>query len=127
MADIIKDAERELTDAQEVHSENRSNALDDLKFGRLGEQWDEKDMAARKREGRPCLTINKLPAFIRQVTNEARMNRPSIKVKPVDDDGDPETADILNGIIRNIEYSSNADTAYETALEYAVSAAFGFF
>lgn len=127
MADIIKDAEREFTDAQEVHSENRSNALDDLKFGRLGEQWDEKDMAARKREGRPCLTINKLPAFIRQVTNEARMNRPSIKVKPVDDDGDPETADILNGIIRNIEYSSNADTAYETALEYAVSAAFGFF
>lgn len=127
MVDIVKDAEKEFKDAQEVHSDNRNNALDDLRFARLGEQWDSKDIEARRREGRPCLTINKLPAFIRQVTNEARMNRPSVKVKAVDDEGDPETAEIFGGIIRNIEYSSNADTAYETALEYAVSSAYGFF
>ena len=34
---------------------------------------------------RPCLTINKLPQHVKQITNEQRMNRPTIKVLPVDD------------------------------------------
>jgi hypothetical protein len=72
------------------------------------------------------LTINKLTAFIRQVVNDSRQNKPSISVHPVDSKADIKTADVLSGIIRNIEAVSNADVAYDTAVEQAVSSGFGY-
>jgi len=80
----------------------------------------------REIDGRPCLTINKLPAYIRQVVNDSRQNKPAIKCHPVDSESDTDTAEILNGLIRNIEYTSNADIAYDTALEDAVTMGFGY-
>ena len=50
-----------------------------------------------------------------------RENKPTIRARPVDDYSDPETAEILNGLIRNIEVSSNADVAFDTALTHAVA------
>jgi phage terminase large subunit len=47
----------------------------DIRFARLEEQWPPKSAEQREREGRPCLTVNKLPAFIRQVVNDSRQNR----------------------------------------------------
>jgi len=61
------------------------------------------------------------------VVNDARQNKPSIVVHPADSNSDPETAEIINGLIRNIEQSSNAEVAYDTALEHAVFGGFGFF
>jgi hypothetical protein len=105
---------------------NRQTALEDIEFARRGEQWPETVRAQRIREGRPCLTINKLPTFIRQVVNDSRQNKPSIKVRPADSKADPETADVLSGLIRNIEYVSNADVAYDTGIESAVAGGFGY-
>ena len=70
---------------------------------------------------RPTLTINKLPQHVRQVTNDQRQNRPSGKVIPADDNADPEVAEIYNGMVRHIEYISDADVAYDTACENQVS------
>jgi len=70
---------------------------------------------------RPCLTINKLPQHVHQVTNEQRMNRPGIKVIPSDDEAQEEVAEIFNGVIRHIEYISDADVAYDTACENQVA------
>ena len=98
-----------------------------LHFARLGKQWHEHDKKNRERDKRPMLTINRMPAFIRQVVNDARQNKPSIRVRPVDDNADPLTAKIINGLIRNIEYTSNADVCYDTALEHAVDGGFGYF
>lgn len=123
----ITDYEKRFTDYVERESENRANASADIAFSRLGEQWPEKVKEQREREGRPCLTINKMPSFIRQVVNDSRQNSPQIKVKPVDDNADPETAEILSGLIRNIEYSSQASNAYDMALESAVTCGMGFF
>lgn len=125
--DTIADAKERFKLAHDAESENRANALEDLKFARLGEQWPERDRKARESEGRPCLTINRLPAFARQIVNDARQNKPSIKTRPADGDADVKTADIYNGLIRNIEQSSNADVAYDTALESAVYGGFGYF
>lgn len=110
----------------DVDSENRDNALDDIKFVKLKEQWPESVMRARESAGQPCLVIDKLGAVVRQVLNDARMNKPAIKVKPVDSKADPKTAEIISGLIRNIEYTSNADVAYDTALDYAVSSGRGY-
>ena len=90
------------------------------------EQWPDAIVRQRQLEGRPCLTINRLPAFIRQVVNDARQVKPSVKVHPVDSTADPETAEIFDGLIRHIEYSSNADVAYDTAIESAVGMGFGY-
>jgi hypothetical protein len=68
----------------------------------------------------PCSPSTSCPRIIRQVVNDARQNKPSIKVHPVDDKADVETAEVINGLIRNIEVSSNADVAYDTATECAV-------
>jgi hypothetical protein len=124
--ELLDAAHEAFSQAEEASSENRASALDDLKFARLGEQWPADVMAERMRQKRPCLTINKLPAFIRQVVNDGRQNRPAMKVSPADSSGDPVTAQIINGLIRNIEYTSNADIAYDTALECAVGMGFGY-
>ena len=112
---------------EEAESENRIEALDDLRFAKLGEQWPEQVRQQRIKDGRPCLTINRQPAFIRQVVNEARQNRPGIQVHPVDGVADPAIAEIYNGLIRNIEQTSKADVAYDTAVDCAVSNGFGYF
>lgn len=113
--------------AEERERESREDGLDDLKFARLGEQWPDQVKQQRELDGRPCLTINKMPAFIRQVVNDARQNKPSITVNPADDKADPETAEIINGLIRNIQVVSDADIATDTAIESAVSNGFGYF
>lgn len=124
--DILKDACNQFDECVQAEADNRAEALDDLRFARLSEQWPDAVKKQREREGRPCLTVNRLPSFIRQVVNDARKNKPSIKVKPVDDSADIETAEVLNGLFRNIEYISNADVAYDTAVDFAVSCGFGF-
>jgi hypothetical protein len=125
--DVLTEAREAYDLAVEAETENRTEALDDLRFARLGDQWPEQIRNQRLREKRPCLTVNKMPAFIRQVVNDARQNKPSIKVRPVDDDADVHTAEVYNGIIRNIETISNADVAYDTACEHAVGQGFGYF
>src|SRR5262245_10819982 len=126
-SDLLAEARDAFDQAAEAEADNRKEALDDLRFARLSDQWPAQIVQQRQREGLPCLTINKMPAFIRQVVNDARQNKPQIKVHPVDGGADPETADILNGLIRNIEYTSNADVAYDTATECAVSSGVGYF
>jgi hypothetical protein len=123
--DLLKDAQEQFKRAEEAEADNRKMALDDLKFARLGEQWPETVRRQRELEGRPCLTINRMPSFIRQVVNDSRQNKPSIRYVPVED-GDEDTAEVMNGLIRNIEYTSNADIAYDTAIEFAVSCGMGY-
>lgn len=124
--DIHQEAMEAFELAQDNERDNRLAALDDLRFARLSEQWMPEDKR-RRGENRPTLVVNKLPAMIRQVVNDARQNKPSIKVRPVDDIADVNTAQVMNGIIRNIETSSNADVAYDTAADSAVTCGFGYF
>jgi hypothetical protein len=123
--DLLKEAHEQFKRAEDAEGDNRKCALDDLKFARLGEQWPEQVKRRRELEGRPCLTINRMPSFIRQVVNDSRQNKPSIRYVPVED-GDEDTAEVMNGLIRNIEYTSNADIAYDTAIEFAVSSGRGY-
>jgi hypothetical protein len=82
---------------------NRDEAADDLKF-RAGEQWPLQLQQERVSARRPLLTINRMPQFVRQVTGDLRQNRPSIKVRPVDEQADPDIAKTYTGLIRHIEY-----------------------
>ncbi|MCZ4270897.1 portal protein [Maritalea porphyrae] len=125
--DLLQEGRDELAIAVEYEGPNRLTAEDDTEFARLGKQWPEDIRKERERDRRPCLTRNMMNSFIRQVVNDARQNKPSIKVHPADDKADVETADIYNGLIRNIEYTSDAEIAYDTATENAVSMGWGYF
>jgi hypothetical protein len=124
--DIITKALEDFALCRDWWGDNQDEAKADLRFARLGEQWPEGIRKSRETDGRPVLTFNKMPAFIRQVVNDARQNKPSIKVHPQDSNGDPEVAQVINGLIRNIETTSDADVAYDTAIEHAVGQGFGF-
>ena len=125
--DILEQAKDDYDLAIDAFEENQRRYEDDVEFGRMGQQWEETDIASRDADGRPMLTVNRMPAFIRQVVNDARQNKPSIKVHPNDDQADPETAEVINGLIRNIEQTSKADLAYDTCIDCAASGGFGFF
>ena len=111
--------------AETAEQQNRQNAVDDLRF-KSGDQWPENIKAARTLDQRPCLTINKVKTFVHQITNDQRQNRPAINVSPIGDKSDPETAKMLKGLIRQIERQSNADVAYDTAFDGAVSNGWGY-
>lgn len=123
---IIEIAKKRFKLAEEAEMKMRKESLEDLRF-RAGKQWPDQIKTERDMDRRPCLTVNRLPQFIRQVTNDQRQNRPAIKVSPVDDLGDSDTAKIYQGIIRHIEYNSNADVAIDTAFEAAATQGFGYF
>src|SRR3990167_2624397 len=108
--------------------ENRERARMALSFRDLN-QWDEKTRNERENDiegARPCLVVDKLNQHVMQVVNDQRQNRVQIKVRPVDDKGDPEVAKIYDGILRHIQDRSRADVAYDTAFECAVDGGFGF-
>ena len=103
--------------------EERDLMRDDQKFA-AGEQWPEMIAKAREAQGRPIQTINRLPAFIDQIVGDARQNKPSIKVH-AGEDGDEDIAAIYDGLIRAIQNESNADFAYDTAVEHTATFGFG--
>lgn len=118
-------ARKRLKRATEADAENRTNSLDDIKF-LIGDQWPDKIARQRKADSRPVLTTNKLGQFVNQIVNETRINRPQIKVSPVDDKGDPKTAEVIQGLIRHIEYGSQAHRAYTNAAQHAADGGYGF-
>ena len=124
---LIKDAIEEFEDSEQASSFNRANYKEDTSFARGSKQWPVEVEKQRLQEARPVLTINKLPALIRSVVNESKQNKPAIEVAPVDNGADVNTAQIINGIIRSIERNSNAQVAYGTAVDQAVTGGFGFF
>lgn len=100
---------------------------DDRRYMDPATQWDDEDRSIREQAGRPCLTEDNLGPFLRNVCNEQRKNKPGVQVNPVDSGSDPDTAEIAQGLIRHIEYSSNADTAYDTAFRWAAATGRGFY
>lgn len=126
MDSLLQQARKAFQRAEDHEEENRRIGEEDLRFVRNLEQWPEDMKRQREADGRPCLTIDKLNAFVRQVVNDARQNKPQIKVHPVDSGADIETAKVINGLIRNIERASKSDIAYDTAIECATANGFGY-
>ena len=129
-SDMLATMRSRFTVAISAYGESREDELDDLRFmaGSPDNQWQwPADVLATRGSvqgqtinARPCLTINKLPQHVRQVTNQQRQNRPSGKVIPADDSADIKVAEVFDGIIRHIEYMSDADVAYDTACDNQV-------
>ena len=88
-------------------------------------QWSQEEVKERKKLGRPCLTLNQLLPMAHQIINDIKQARPSIRISPMDEKADIDTAEIYQGLIRNIERRSNANIAYDTAAMNSVGAGLG--
>src|SRR5579871_2250592 len=99
--DFLKLAQERFKQCSEAEAETRKESLDDLQFS-VGRQWPADIETQRQADGRPCLTMNRAPQFLRQITNEQRQQRPSTVINPAGDNSDPETAEILQGTVRHI-------------------------
>ncbi|PPC95231.1 MAG: hypothetical protein CTY33_00300 [Methylotenera sp.] len=127
---LIEQAHKEFEQDYEYESDSREAWKMDLRFANGDPdnkfQWDASYVKDRELNKRPCLTINKVKIHNRQITNEARQNKPSVRVYPVDNGADKETAKFFNGVIRHIESNSDAETAYDMANDFAVDAGIGY-
>ena len=122
---IIDEAKDFLKFCNDADSNNRQEALEDLKFVN-GDQWPVELQNSRNLESRPVLTINKLDTYCRQVTNQQRQQRPRIKVHATNTQADQKTAQVISGIVRHVEVNSNADHAYDNGFDYAVRMGWGY-
>ena len=131
---IVEEAIKRFKTAVDAEFENRRLAQDDINF-RHGDQWEAGTKRLREQEGRPCLTINKLEQRVDQVTGDQRMNRMGAVIRPLDSTnshtekvpgGNFTLAQIISGIIKNIESTSNAKSAYDIGFDHAVGHGFGY-
>jgi len=122
---VIEEAKEFLRFCSDNDSNNRVEALDDLKFAG-GDQWPVEIQNSRLLESRPYLTINKIDAYCRQITNQQRQQRPRMKAHGMNNDSDEKVAEIITGICRHIENQSDADAAYDNAFDFAVRMGWGY-
>lgn len=124
MAEEHKEVIERMTEFWEADRDNRKDALDDQKF-RAGDQWEDGVRKQRERDGRPVLTVNRMGQFVKRVSGSLRQSHPAIQPVPVDGQADPQLTEIYAGLIRQIEYQSNASVAYAYGAECAIAAGIG--
>ena len=108
----------------------RARFLDDFKFANAdaynGYQWPNDLRRTREVDDRPSLTLNGARQHNLQIVNDAKQNKPGIKILPVADGASVGSAKVLNALVKHIEYISNASAAYDHATNFQVNAGWGY-
>lgn len=129
-AKIVAEAKKRFDYCSAREGECRKLFLEDVKFSNgdanNGYQWPNDIQSNRNREKRPCLTINKTHQHNLQIINDAKQNKAAIKIRPVGNEACYEASEVFEGIIRHIEYVSNASDAYDTAVKFQVEGGIGY-
>jgi hypothetical protein len=127
---LFEEAKKRFTRCEEWEGDYRKLFVEDLRFANAdadnGFQWPDSVRKNREIDDRPCLTINKTKQHCFQVINDAKQNKPAIHVHPVNNGATVEAAKLLDGIVRHVEYNSEAQTAYDTATEHQVMGGIGY-
>ena len=97
-----------------------------LKFYVGGDgQWRPSEISKRRDSGRPWITVNKCKPPVDQIEGDIRLNPPGPEAKPVGENQDAADPDIIEGLIREVEYRSGAKNAYSTAAKYVAASGYG--
>ncbi len=126
--DFMATARKRFAAAADDERELRAKFVADLKLSSPDgdDQWDPQIKQQREMAGRPAMAFPRCHTFVQQVSNEARQNKPQVKFAPRLD-ADTDTAEVYEGLARFIQYESNAQVAYETAIEYSSGGSFGYY
>lgn len=127
---ILAEAKKRFKRCQQWESVWRQRALDDQKFADAdpdnGWQWPNDIRSQREVDKRPSLTINKVRQHNLQIINDAKQNKPGVKIRPVGNGATFDAAQVYDGVVRHIEYISNAEQAYDTATTSQVKVGIGY-
>lgn len=128
--DIVARAHRRFQECQSWESSFRMRFKEDIRFlyadSDNQEQWEANVRARRQMGGQPMVTINKTHTHWLHVVNQAKENKPSIKISATGGNATYESAQVFEGVIRHIEYKSKAQTAYKIATEQQVGGGIGY-
>jgi len=122
--------------AEDAYGDQLKAELEDLRFVDDPDgQWDENTRTSRAGglvngvivPSRPTLTIDKITPAINQVRNQATNARLAVKVKPKGRRANQQTAEMLQGLYRNIEVESKAHRARMWALDRAAKCGRGYY
>ena len=127
---ILQEAKENFAICEDWEGEFRKRFVEDLKFANAdpdnGWQWDQSLQNNRADKRKPCLTINKTRQHNLQIINDAKQNKPGVNIRPVGDGATYEAAQVFEGVVRHIEYQSNAEQAYDNATVFQVEGGIGY-
>jgi hypothetical protein len=127
---IVTEAKERFTKCEDWEADTRRKFIEDLKFANAdpdnGWQWDAAITTNRINDDKPCLTINKTRQHNLIITNDAKQNKPGVNIKPVGDGASYDAAQVFEGVVRHVEYQSNAEQAYDTASMFQVQGGVGY-
>lgn len=128
--DIVSEAQKRFKRCNDWEQDTRKLFLEDLKFANgdsdNGYQWPNNVKKNRDVDARPTLTVNQIRQHNLKIINDAKQNKPGIAFRPTGDGATFEAAQALQALVRNIEYHSNAQVAYDTATKFQVEAGIGY-
>ncbi len=113
----------------EAEQKQRDREKEDLQFQVPELQWTE--TARRQREGdgntvaRPCLSVSIVDQPMQLLYNQMRGADLGIGVHPISEDADPDTAEVIQGLYRDIERQSRAELARAWAYKRAIACGTG--
>ena len=123
--ELLKEAKERYQKCEDAWGSMKQRWSEILRFV-SGDQWIDSARQNFENNGYAAITSNRMPTFLRQITNDFRKNVPQGQVDPKDD-ATVDTAEVINDMIRNIQQDSNADIAYTKAAESACTIGIGYF
>lgn len=104
-----------------VDKDNRRQQREDTEFVFIpGAQWSADARTERGRGKDPVMEFPQLRQFVSQVVNQQRQGRPGIRVHPASGEASDKSAEILQGLMRGIEYESRAEAVYDEGYRNSV-------
>ena len=127
--DIITEAKKRFSDAYSFETTARNNYDKSLKMyfatSENGWAWADADRQSRIDTGRPCLTTNRVRIHCLQIINAGRQSKPAIKIRATGGGASYDSAQILEGLVREIENRGGQD-AYDCAMFNQVAGNIGY-
>jgi Phage P22-like portal protein len=120
LAEIRDRYDYALTCWQDIREEARTDML-----YCSGNPWPESERLRREQAGRPCLVMDELSQYTNALVNDIRQNKRAVKVVPRGYGANDQTAELRGDLIREIEYKSNAQSAYACGFENMCNRSYG--
>ena len=125
---LVAEVKKQYERGAGAEAENRRLFSEDLRFVyqdtiEADGQWDSSILLQRR--GRPSYTFNRVIGAVNLVLGDQRQTRPQIRVRAANKDASVETASIYNGLIRDIEQCSGAESIYDAQFKNAVAGGYG--
>ncbi len=127
--DILTELRERRTDAGKAWADIREEGRKDVLCvaGNVWEAMDPAGLRQRQAAARPAIAPDEIGQYLNQTGNDVRQNKRSIKATPIGNGANKQTAEFIQGRIRQIEYRSNAQReVYSPIFEDALQRSYGF-